>query len=302
MTHQVVVLGSANADYSMRVASIPEPGETLLGDDFSFALGGKGANQAMACARLGASTAFIASVGDDAAGRLALETYRAAGLDTTHVSTGTLATGSALIFVADNGENSIGVAAGANSELDLETVERCASAIAAADYLLMQLESPLASIEAAARLARASGSRVILNPAPAQPLSEALLAEVDILTPNETELATLTGMPITSTLDMERAATALRQRGVNTVIVTCGPAGALIVSADQIRQITAPMVAALDTTAAGDTFNGALVVALAEGRNLTAAVSFATHAAALSVTRRGAIDAIPTRAEVDAFL
>lgn len=302
MTHQVVVLGSANADYSMRVASIPEPGETLLGDDFSFALGGKGANQAMACARLGASTSFVACVGDDAAGRLALETYRAAGLDTTHVCTGALATGSALIFVADNGENSIGVAAGANSELDLEAVEHGASVIAAADYLLMQLESPLASIEAAARLARASGTRVILNPAPAQPLSEALLAEVDILTPNETELATLTGMPITSTLDMERAAAALRQRGVDTVIVTCGSAGALIVSADQIQQIPAPMVAALDTTAAGDTFNGALVVALAEGRNLAAAVSFATHAAALSVTRRGAIDAIPTRAEVDAFL
>ncbi|MEM8546764.1 MAG: ribokinase [Pseudomonadota bacterium] len=298
----IVILGSANADYSLRVPAIPAPGETLTGTDFRVAQGGKGANQAVACARLGGHAAFIACVGDDGAGRDALTAYANAGLVTDHVhTTEGLATGSAVIFVADSGENCIGIAAGANAALSRARVDASAATVAAAEILLMQLEAPLDTVVYAAALARAHQTRVVLNPAPAQTLDPSLLTHVDILTPNETELAILTGQPVASRTDIVAAAQALKQQGPSTVIVTLGSAGAALVTDDTVTVIDAPVVDASDTTAAGDTFNGALVVALAEGQTLAAAVHFANRAAALSVTRRGAIDAIPTRVEVDAF-
>ena len=278
------------------------PGETLPGNDFQIALGGKGANQAVACARLGGAAAFVARVGDDAVGRHALATYESAGLaiDTVGV-VAAVPTGSALIFVADSGENSIGVAPGANAHLDLTAVEAAATAIRAADFLLMQLEVPIASVARAAQIAAAGDTTVIVNPAPATPLPAGLLAQVDILTPNETELSALSGEPVGDQDSTVAAARVLLRQGVDTIIVTRGAAGALIVDTSAVQEIPAPSVEPLDTTAAGDTFNGALAVALAEQLPLAEAVAFANRAAALSVTRRGALDAIPTRREVDAF-
>ncbi|MEL7310801.1 MAG: ribokinase [Pseudomonadota bacterium] len=301
MTINIVVLGSANADYSMRTPRIPSAGETLQGSDFQFALGGKGANQAIASARLGGRVAFVACVGRDSAGELALATYRDAGIDVDAVSVVDAPTGSALIFVDDAGENCIGVAAGANEHLAQSHAEAASRRIANASHLLMQLETPIATIQAAAEIARDCGTQTILNPAPARPLPRELLALVDIVTPNQTELASLTDMRVTSQTETVEAARELQSRGPNTVIVTLGAAGALVVTDDTVIPVETSQVAAIDTTAAGDTFNGALTVALAQGETLIDAVHFANRAAALSVTRRGAIDAIPTRVEVDAF-
>ena len=211
-------------------------------------------------------------------------------------------TGSALIFVADSGENSIGVAPGANARLTPTHIDAASQTLCDADYLLIQLESPTATLTYAATMASKSKTRVVLNPAPAQPLPEALLRRVDVLTPNQTELATLTDQPIDSAEAIQMAARSLLDLGPETIIVTLGAAGALVVSRDTCIEVNAPSVTPIDTTGAGDTFNGALLVALTEGRTLVEAVRFANHAAALSVTRRGAIDSIPSRVEVDGFL
>ncbi|MEL6368470.1 MAG: ribokinase [Pseudomonadota bacterium] len=301
MKNRIAVLGSANADYSMRTETIPLPGETLAGRDFQLALGGKGANQAMACARLGGAVDFIACVGNDAAGKLALTAYAEAEINLEHVHVVDIPTGSALIFVADSGENSIGVAPGANAALTPTHVDAANQTIHAADYLLMQLESPIETLTHAATLASASNTCVVLNPAPARSLPEALLRHVDVLTPNQTELATLTDQPTDSAEAIQSAARSLLDRGLKTIIVTLGAAGALVVSRDTCTEVAAPSVTPLDTTGAGDTFNGALLVGLAERRTLVEAVQFANRAAALSVTRRGAIDSIPSRVEVDGF-
>lgn len=301
--YSVVVVGSSNTDMILRVARVPRPGETLLGGEFSTAPGGKGANQAVAAARAGGRVALVARLGRDALGEAALEGFRREGLGLAHVvRDGAGPSGVALIFVGADGENSIGVAGGANKRLSPADVAAAGGLISRARVLLLQLETPLETVAAAARIARKAGVEVILNPAPARPLPGALLRNVSLLTPNETEASVLAGCRVGGVPSAAKAARILLARGVRTVIVTLGAKGALVATRDGARLIPGFKVRAVDTTAAGDVFNGALAVRLAEGCLLPDAVRFAHAAAAISVTRRGAQPSIPTRAEINARL
>ncbi len=300
----ITVIGSVNVDYVMRVPTIPRYGETVSGSAFDVTLGGKGANQAVACARLGGDTHFVACVGDDTGGEKSVAAFRRDGISVGAIKTvAGLPTGSAMIFVDDNGENCIGINAGANARLDISVIESCLPVIENAGFLLMQLETPLDALTLAASHARQHSVRVILNPAPAvDAVSAGLLANVDILTPNQSEAARLVGFDVASIDDASRAARKLQELGPVTVIVTLGNDGALVLDDDAIEHIPSRPVTALDTVAAGDTFNGALVVALADGKSMHDAVQFANAAGALAVTRRGAQDSIPLRDEVLAKL
>lgn len=302
MASRIVVVGSSNTDMIIQAARIPRPGETILGGQFSMAAGGKGANQAVAAARAGGAVTFVARVGDDMFGQQAIKGFVHDGINVDHVlKDSQAASGVALIFVAEDGENSIGVASGANARLSPEDVRAAASAIADADVLVMQLETPLETVQAAAELAAAEGIRVILNPAPAQPLSDELLRHISVLTPNETEAELLTGIQVDGEEAAAQAAKALRDKGIETVIVTLGARGVFVSSSDFVGAIAGFKVKAVDTTAAGDVFNGALAVALAEARPLSEAVRFANAAAALSVTKLGAQPSAPSRQEIEAF-
>ena len=299
----IAVLGSYNTDLIVSLERLPRPGETILGGRFQIAGGGKGANQAVAAARAGGQIRFIARIGRDSFGDRAIAALRKEGIEVSHVSRDARSpSGVALILVGQEGENSIAVASGANARLTVSHVRAARQAIETAEILLLQLETPLASIEAAARLAARCGTRVILNPAPACPLPDDLLRQVSILTPNESEAEMLTGIRQKSIATAERAALKLRRRGVQTVIVTLGARGALVASAAGTAFVRGFVVKAVDTTAAGDTFNGALAVALMEGQPLETAVQFANAAAALSVTRRGAQTSAPARKAINAFL
>jgi ribokinase len=290
----------------VKMPHLPAPGETVLGGEFVMAAGGKGANQAVAAARLGAEVTFVARIGQDIFGEQALAGFKREGLITEYVTADpTAASGVALIVVDATGENSIAVASGANACLSPDDVQRAQNAIKAADVLLLQLETPVETVLAAARTAHQAGVRVILNPAPApaNPLPSELLACVDVLTPNENELALLAG----ASTSVEQAAGQVLNQGVETVIVTLGAKGALIVTQDARQTVPGFLVDAVDTTAAGDAFNGGLAVALAEskelamGKELTEAVRFANACGALATTRLGAQPSLPTRDEVAAF-
>jgi ribokinase len=300
---KMIVLGSVNADHVVQVDDFPRPGETVIGRGYQVLPGGKGANQAVAAARLGAEVGFIACVGDDDFGARILQRFRDDGIDTTAVTVvDGMPTGIALIQIASGGENSIVVSSEANECLTPELLEGRLALLKRADTLLMQLESPLATIELAARKAREAGTAVVLNPAPARPLPDVLLADVSVITPNETEAEVLTGVKVATEDDARRAAEILHGKGVATVIITLGKNGAFL-SADGVsRRIAGYSVTPVDTTAAGDTFNGALVAALQQGKDMAGAVRFAHGAAAISVTRLGAQTSIPYRAEVDKFI
>ena len=299
----ILVVGSSNTDMIIRVPRIPKPGETILGGAFSMASGGKGANQAVAAARAGGRVTFVARIGDDIFGQRALAGFEADGIDTRFVfRTPGSPSGIALINVDDRGENSISVASGANALLSVEDLERANEAFAAADILLLQLESPIETVEAALRKARERGVPVVLNPAPARPLDDALLRLVSVLTPNEHEAGILTGTAVTDELGAREAASRLRARGPKSVAITLGERGAYASSAGSEGLVPAFRVDPVDTTAAGDVFNGALAVALAEGLSVADALRFAQAAAAISVTRPGAQPSAPTRAEIEAFL
>jgi ribokinase len=300
MKPRLLVLGSSNTDMVVRLERIPRPGETVLGGEFVTAAGGKGANQAVAAARAGGRVVFLARVGADGFGREALRGLRRDGLDVRHVVVDDAApSGVALIFVGAEGENSIAVAPGANSRLSPADVEQAAPAFARADLVLAQLEIPLETVQAAARLARKAGARFVLNPAPARPLPLSLLRHVAILTPNETEAERLSGVRVRDAASAQRAARCLRRRGVGAVVLTLGAQGAWVSSAGFEGAIPGFRVRPVDTTAAGDVFNGALGVAWAEGRDLPDAVRFANAAAALSVTRLGAQPSAPRRDEIE---
>jgi ribokinase len=302
MAGKIVVAGSLNMDLVGCASRLPVPGETLIGHQFFQAPGGKGANQAYAAAKLGARVAMIGRVGADDFGRRLRSNLAEAGCDVSGVAAlPSTSTGIALIFVADSGENSILIVPGANGRLSPDDVASAAGHFEGAVMVMLQLETPLETVVAAARAARQAGAQVMLDPAPARPLPDELLRLTDILTPNETEAAILCGLP-PGRLDPARAAAIgqeLRGRGPEAVIIKLGEQGSVLVGGGEPRLLPAPRVTAIDTTAAGDVFNAALAVGLSEGRDLEAACRFAHRAASLSVTRRGAQSAAPTRAEVD---
>lgn len=299
----IIVVGSLNMDLVVRSPRHPKPGETIIGGDFRRIPGGKGANQAVAAARLGARVEMIGRVGGDGFGSELLANLRAAGVGTGGIlQDAAAATGVALIVVDAQGQNAIVVASGANMRVTAGDVDRAMSALGGAAAVLLQLESPLPVVAHAARLGRHHGARVILNPAPAQPLDADLLALIDYLVPNESETELLTGIQVRDARSRKRAADKLLQQGVGTVVLTLGEHGALLVNSDGATHIPAFRVEVVDTTAAGDAFVGALGVALAEGQSPTKAMRFASAAAAISVTRMGAQPSLPTRAEVEVFL
>lgn len=300
---RLVVVGSANLDMVIQAAEIPRPGETVLGGRFTMTAGGKGANQAVAAARMGAHVTFVARVGQGLFGEEALAGYRAEGINTDHVVQDLDAEhGVALILVDQNGENAIAVAPGANARLTPEDVERAESAIAESDGVLLQLEVPLNTVESAVALAKRHGRRVILNPAPYLAVPDVLLAQVDVLTPNETEAEMLLGGEGAGLGGVAATAEELLRRGVGCVIVTLGREGVFVVTPERQYHVPGRHVKVVDTTAAGDAFSGALAVWLAEGAEFDVAVRSAIAASALTVTRLGAQASIPTRQEVEALL
>lgn len=300
---RIVVVGSSNTDMIIRLDRIPRPGETLLGGEFLTAAGGKGANQAVAAARAGGAVTFIARVGLDMFGDNAVAGFIAEGISVERVVRDPASpTGVALIFVGRNGENSIAVATGANGNLSLADVLDSRAEFTNASVLVMQLETPVEPLDTAAELAAAAGATVILNPAPARPLPDSLLRRISILTPNETEAELLSGVKVDSPSAAVEAASRLIARGVETVIVTMGARGALVANATSSELVPGFEVKAVDTTAAGDTFNGALAVALAEKLPLRQAIRFANAAGAISVTRVGAQPSVPSRDEIERFL
>lgn len=301
--NKLVVLGSVNADHVLQVPSFPRPGETLHGVNYHVTPGGKGANQAVAAARLHADVAFIACVGDDAFGIGIRENFKSDGMNIQGVKIEpNCPTGIAMIQVSATGENSICISAEANAKLTACAIESELAQIRSAQYLLMQLETPLDGIELAASVAKESASKVILNPAPACALSDTLLGLVDIITPNETEAEFLTGIKVTDDTTAKQAAAVLHQKGIETVIITLGEKGVYLSQSYQGKTIPGFRLDVTDTTAAGDTFNGALVTGLMESMSLETAIEFAQAAAAISITRFGAQTSIPTREEVDTFL
>jgi ribokinase len=296
----VVVIGSLNMDLVVRVARMPAAGETLAGEGFETAPGGKGANQAVAAARLGAPVVMVGCVGRDAHGHELLQGLAADGIDASRIEARAGApTGVAVIVVEADGQNRIVLAPGANACLDDAAIDaRAGDAIARAAVVVMQLEVPPAAVLRAAQRARAAGVPVLLNAAPARPLPDALWAAIDVLVVNESEAALLSGLPVADAASALAAAAALRARGPRVVVVTLGPLGVAWVDGPQAHALPAHVVEAVDTTAAGDTFIGALAVALREGRPLADAVMLGQAASALCVTRRGAQPSIPRRDEI----
>jgi ribokinase len=308
MSHEgVVVVGSLNADLTVRVARFPAPGETIPGSGFAVLPGGKGANQAVAAGRLGATVRMIGQLGADAQAVMLRASLESAGVDATLVAADdTVSTGVALITIDERGENEIVLAPGANGTFAPERLTPALATIRSAAVLLLQLEVPLDTVMRAATEARSAGVTVILDPAPAVAIDDRLLALCDYVTPNERELATLAGdEPTGDDLPLERIdrlARAVLARGCPRVLVKLGARGARLVTADAVATWPAHAVRAVDTTAAGDAFNGALAVALTEGADIDRAVRFATLAASISVTRAGAQPSMPTRAEVEALV
>ncbi|GKX64412.1 ribokinase [Pragia fontium] len=302
-SNKLVVLGSINADHILNVNEFPRPGETITGKDYRISFGGKGANQAVAAGRSGANITFIACVGDDDIGQQVCRQLAKDNIDIHPIErVADNHTGVAMIFVNGKGENMIAIDAGANAAVTPDYLEKYRQQVITADALLMQLETPLETIIAAAQLAKQHNTLVALNPAPARELPDELLTNIDIITPNETEAEQLTGVAIVNNDDANRAAAVLHARGIGTVIITLGSRGAWV-SIDGIgRLIEGYTVEPVDTIAAGDTFNGALITAMLEGQELSQAVRFAHAAAAIAVTRRGAQPSVPWRKEIDEFL
>jgi len=304
----IVVVGSLNMDFVVQVEQLPAPGQTVLGREFQMIPGGKGANQAVAAGKLGANSVnvrMVGRVGYDVFADHLKASLSAAGVDVSAVhATRAQPTGVALISVDRAGQNSIVVASGANHALAAAETEAMRPVFRGARFVLFQLESPLDTVASALKLAREEGARTILDPAPAAPLPPELLANVDILTPNETEASVLLGLPPArvAASDAVPLARSLRQRGPKAVLLKLGDQGCFYCDGETELFSPAFSVTPRDTTAAGDTFNAALAVALAEDREIGEALRFANAAAAISVTRMGAQASVPARAEVDAFL
>lgn len=298
---KIAVIGSSNTDMVMRVEEFPRPGETIMGHDFIQNLGGKGANQAVACARLGGETAFVGKLGSDA---LAENTYRTLAKESLDLSqltqTTEAASGTAFITVDSHGENCIIVDAGANAYLTPQDIDTAGSMLKNASIVLMQLETPIPTLTYAAKMAHEAGARVVLNPAPApsSKLPIELLKNIDLLIPNETEAQKISGMDEVNMDNLKECIHCIQQLGVGEVVVTLGSKGAATLINDELILVSSPKVNPVDTTAAGDTFCGALCVKLSEGENLQSAMEFACKAAAITCTRMGAQQSIPTLDEI----
>lgn len=300
MEGKILVVGSSNTDMVIKSDKLPLPGETVLGGEFFMNPGGKGANQAVAAARLGGQVTFVAKVGNDMFGRQALQQFKQEKINTEYITIDAgHPSGVALIVVDNKGENCISVASGANNALAPDNVKDALAALDAAAIVLLQLEIPLRTVESVVQESFEKGLKVILNPAPAQELPSALYPLLHFITPNETEAELLTGIKVTNIQTAQEAALKFQEWGVPNILITLGAKGAYLHTASLSAHIQAPAVKALDTTAAGDCFNGALAVALAEGRDVQDAVSFACQAAAISVTRMGAQASIPYRDEIE---
>jgi len=299
---QILVIGSSNTDMVINSKAIPRIGETVLGGVFFMNPGGKGANQAVACARLGGNVTFVCKTGNDIFGHQSQQQFEEEEINTSYVfSDLKKPSGVALIFVDENGENSISVASGSNSSLLPSDISLAEEAIEKADLVLIQLEIPMESVEFAAKLAKEKGKLVVLNPAPAPstPLSSELLKNIYLINPNEIEAETISGVKITDTETAILAAKKINEMGVANVIITLGSKGALLYDGKNVEFISGNKIKALDSTGAGDCFSGALAIAISEGNSLSDAVRFANRAAAISVTRQGAQSSLPYRAEVD---
>jgi ribokinase len=302
--NRITVLGSYVADLAFHVDALPAWGETRMGSKFAIGPGGKGSNQAIAAARAGGHVTFITKLGEDSFGEMARKMYRDAGIDTRFIASTTQPTGAAAIILdAARGENAILIVPGACFELTIDEVDRAADAIASSKLFAAQLELPIPIVEHGLRLAHQNGVTTILNPAPALRLPEAIYPLCDYLTPNETEAATLTGIVVHDLTSAERAADTLLERGVGNVALTLGAHGVLIKSRRMTKHV--PAIDAgpvLETTGAGDAFNGGFAVALSEGMELVDAARFACAVAGISVTRAGTAPSMPHRAEIEAFL
>ena len=300
---KIVVIGSCNTDLVVNVDRSPNAGETVFGQSFMINPGGKGANQAVAVARIGNGVSFISKVGNDVFGSQTKQHFLDEGMDISHVLTDNSApTGTALITVEKGGENRIIVVSGANAELGVADIDEAMPLIDECDIILVQLEIPLSTVEYVARLASSKGKKLILNPAPACRLSDELLGHVYLITPNETEAEILTGIKVVDEESASRAVDYFLKKGIQQVVITLGASGAFVGTSECRILVPAYKVDAVDTTAAGDVFNGALAVYLSEGHNLLDAVRFASAASAIAVTRRGAQSSVPMRNEVDAML
>lgn len=296
---KILVIGSSNTDMVVKTERFPQAGETILGGEFFMFPGGKGANQAVAAARLGGEVTFVCKVGQDIFGQQAVEGFSKEGINTDFcLTTVAAASGVALITVNAEGENEIVVASGANNQLTKADLDNAQSAFEQADLILIQLETPIPTVEYAIAKGASMGKRVILNPAPAQTISADTYPNLFLITPNETEAELLTGIRVEDDASAEKAADALLAMGVKNVILTLGAKGAYLKSAELQAMVPAQKVKAVDTTAAGDVFNGALTVALAENEDWLPAIQFAAKAAAVSVTRMGAQASAPRRAEL----
>lgn len=299
---KILVAGSSNTDMVIKTASFPAPGETILGGSFFMNAGGKGANQAVAATRLGGNVTFVGKVGDDVFGKQAVQLLQNEGINVSSVAVDPVnPSGVAMITVDRNGENSIVVASGSNGTMSPEDFDRAIHELDDSEFVLMQLEIPVRTVEYIAGLAFQKQKKIVLNPAPAAPLSADLLKMIFLITPNENEAGQLTGIKVTDEFSALKAASFLQHQGVENVIITMGASGAFYLAGSKSGIIPAPEVAAIDTTAAGDTFNGALVVALSEGKSIEEAVAFANKAASISVTRMGAQSSVPFRSELESL-
>lgn len=296
---KIIVIGSSNVDMVVRTSHLPAPGETILGGEFFMNQGGKGANQAVAIKRLGGNLIFMAKLGNDVLGRQSVGYFKKEGIDTRYIALDEdSASGVALISVDDHAENSIVVASGANMLLNEQDVDKMLEEMCEGDILLMQLEIPLQTVEYAVRKAFGKGVKVVLNPAPARSLPKELFRHLYMVTPNRIEAEMLTGIKIANDVDVEKVAEEICAMGVKNVIITLGSKGCLIREEGVSYRIDAFKVEPVDTTAAGDTFNGALCVGLSEGMDLKQAAVMASKASSIAVTRMGAQSSIPYREEL----